>query len=95
MPIYIGKGEGSLMNDKAKEVEAKLAKLIEQHKDEWAVICGLLQVPDEDIPMILRLLRNEGLYELEAMLIWKMEQIELNRIYTDGRPKMQILQSDD
>ena len=65
------------MNVKTAVIEEKIALFIENHPDEWKIVCGLKFAQYDELLKVLGLLRAGGLYELEGMLIWKMEHITI------------------
>ena len=61
------------------DIEKKLEGFIELHKCEWLVVCGEKTATYNEMLKILKLLRDEELHELEAMMIWKMEYLEVDK----------------
>lgn len=67
------------MNVQRTEAEAKISGFIVRYPEEWAVVCGERTEPYNGMRQILRLLGDERLYELAALLIWRMEAAELHQ----------------
>ena len=59
-------------------IEKKLAKLIEKHPDEWAIVAGVQEASVSKIHDLANLMRKEGFLEIEAMLHWRVEQMEMD-----------------
>lgn len=79
------------MNAEIASIESKIERIIEQHESEWLVICGLKSAPYNEMLKILQMLRNEQLHELEAMMIWKMEYSECNKIKEKAKNQNKII----
>ena len=66
------------MNNRSMDIENKLKKFLCEHKREWLIICGIQTTSYSEMLKILQILRDKKLYELEAMMVWKMEYLALD-----------------
>ena len=77
------------MNSTIANIESKIKEFTRQHEFKWLVVCGLKIAAYNEMLKILQLIRDEELYELEAMMIWRMEYLELDKI-TEYREKSEF-----
>jgi len=72
------------LNSTVENIENRIKEFTRQHEFEWLVVCGLKIASYNEMLKILQLIRDEKLYELEAMMTWRMEYLELDKISEDG-----------
>ena len=72
------------MNTTVANIESRIKEFTRQHEYEWLVVCGLKIASYNEMLKILQLIRDEKLHELEAMMAWRMEYLELDNISEDG-----------